>query len=39
MKLCRKSTHNTPFAESEVSYFYEIEALNSRFVHLIKFSP
>jgi hypothetical protein len=34
----RKTGANNRFAKAGVSYFYESEALNSSFVHILKFS-
>jgi hypothetical protein len=34
----KKATANSRFAKAGVSCFYEIEVLNSSFVHLMKFS-
>jgi hypothetical protein len=34
----KTTTANSRFAKAGVSCFYDIEVLNSRFVHLIKFS-
>jgi hypothetical protein len=36
--LNRKPATNSRFAKAGVSCFYESEVLNSRFVHLMKFS-
>jgi len=33
-----KPAHNSRFAKAGVSCFYDIEVLNSSFVHLMKFS-